>query len=373
MEIVLISGSVLSFSLAVVLLVKKRGHAVPDMILAIWLFIFSLNFVRAYLLLFKGSLFLLGFGYTTPLLIAALLFMYASTLMEKHKRFDRRLLLHLIPFLLANVYMSFYIYIKNTEWKTNFFEETSFSSRPFLFNLMLLLIVMIYPVYVIWIYRKLKKHVKEIKMVFSCPDQIDLFWLNYLLVSVLVLWLVNLYSKLISGYFNHLQYSDATLIIYFFDLVIIMIIGYFGFKQGLIFLSIELNNKTAADQKYKSTGLSTGQSIEYLDHLLKYMEQEKPYLQSQLTIAELAEQINIPSYQLSQIINEQLNKNFFEFVNEYRVKEFQERISKNLGDKFTLLAIALDSGFNSKSSFNNIFKKQTGLTPKQFVQQKNTA
>ena len=83
-----------------------------------------------------------------------------------------------------------------------------------------------------------------------------------------------------------------------------------------------------------------------------------------LSITELAGQLEIPSNHLSQIINEQVGENFFEFVNTYRVKEVQDRIKENQDKKFTLLAIAFDSGFNSKSSFNSIFKKQTGITPK---------
>ena len=97
------------------------------------------------------------------------------------------------------------------------------------------------------------------------------------------------------------------------------------------------------------------------------MKTEKPYLNSQLSISMLAEQIKIPSNHLSQIINEQEGKNFFEFVNNYRIEEVKQRIIENQDKKFTLLAIAYDSGFNSKSSFNRIFKKQEGLTPNQYI------
>ena len=149
-----------------------------------------------------------------------------------------------------------------------------------------------------------------------------------------------------------------------------MIIGYFGFKQGMILICTSDSEKNVADiTKYKTSGLSSNDAKDFLPVLLKYMETEKPYLNSQLSISELAEQINIPTNHLSQIINEQTGKNFFEFINSFRVEEVKLQISDNQDKKFTLLAIALDSGFNSKTVFNTFFKKETGLTPRQFLKQ----
>lgn len=95
------------------------------------------------------------------------------------------------------------------------------------------------------------------------------------------------------------------------------------------------------------------------------MAEEKPYLDAKLSLPGLAEIIEISPNQLSQIINQEAQVNFHDFVNNYRVKEFiqKARLNKN----FSLLALALDSGFNSKSSFNTIFKKQKGLTPSQYL------
>ena len=69
---------------------------------------------------------------------------------------------------------------------------------------------------------------------------------------------------------------------------------------------------------------------------------------------------------LSQVINEQLGVNFFNFVNQYRVEEFKERLADPSNRNFSLLGIAFDSGFNSKSTFNRIFRNTTGLTPSRY-------
>lgn len=100
--------------------------------------------------------------------------------------------------------------------------------------------------------------------------------------------------------------------------------------------------------------------------LLSFMEKHKPYLNPELTIQELAEKMNIPKHHLTYIINTGLHKNFFNFINEYRVEEFKRRALDPENDHLTLLAIAFDCGFNSKSSFHNIFKNVTGLTPSEF-------
>jgi len=115
--------------------------------------------------------------------------------------------------------------------------------------------------------------------------------------------------------------------------------------------------------RYSNSSLRPEDAKKYAQWLLDYMETEKPYLQRDLTIQMLAQSLNIPKHHLTQTINEQLHKNFYTLVNEYRVNEVKQRIIDPQYAHFTLLAIAHDAGFNSKSTFNNIFKKTIGLTP----------
>lgn len=105
-------------------------------------------------------------------------------------------------------------------------------------------------------------------------------------------------------------------------------------------------------------------SIETIKHL---MEESKPYLNPELKLQDLSTTLEIPSHTLSEQINNQLDMNFYELVNGYRVEEFKRRIQSNEYNHLTLLAIAFDVGFNSKSSFNRIFKKKEGMTPREFM------
>ena len=96
------------------------------------------------------------------------------------------------------------------------------------------------------------------------------------------------------------------------------------------------------------------------------MEAQKPYLRRDLTIQDVAAELEIPQHHLTQTINEHMGKNFYTLVNEYRVAEVKARLLDARYAHLTVLAIAHDAGFNSKSSFNMSFTKHVGMTPPQF-------
>ena len=93
------------------------------------------------------------------------------------------------------------------------------------------------------------------------------------------------------------------------------------------------------------------------------MERERPYKRAELTLGELASALDTSPHRLSEVLNAQLRLSFHDFVNGYRVREVQERLASPDGARYTYLALALDAGFASKSTFDAVFKKQTGMTP----------
>ena len=108
---------------------------------------------------------------------------------------------------------------------------------------------------------------------------------------------------------------------------------------------------------------------ETLSRLKTHMETEAPYLEPSLSIYDLAKQMNMPSKDLSLLINHNLNQHFFDFVNEYRIKEAMAILADDSKNDLTILEILYEVGFNSKSSFNTAFKKYTKLTPTQYRKQ----
>ncbi len=97
-----------------------------------------------------------------------------------------------------------------------------------------------------------------------------------------------------------------------------------------------------------------------------FMKTKKPFLDGELTIEDVSREIEIPRHAITQIINQKVGKNFYQFVNEYRVQETKKRIIDPEYANLTILAIGFDSGFNSKSTFNTIFKNVTDMTPSEY-------
>ena len=96
------------------------------------------------------------------------------------------------------------------------------------------------------------------------------------------------------------------------------------------------------------------------------MDEEQPYLRGDLTLGDLSNELSISAHNLSEVINTRLGKNFYDFVNGYRVQEVQRKLTNPAHKHFTIMALAYDAGFNSKSAFNSFFKKATGMTPSEY-------
>lgn len=126
-----------------------------------------------------------------------------------------------------------------------------------------------------------------------------------------------------------------------------------------------------APKRYESSSLADEQKSIYLSSLLTHMENQHPYLNQELTLKELAAQLNMNAKYLSQIINEKREQNFMDFINGYRIQRAQHLLTNSAYQYFTILAIAQESGFRSKSAFYNAFKKVTGMTPTIYKKQQN--
>jgi ligand-binding sensor domain-containing protein/AraC-like DNA-binding protein len=123
-------------------------------------------------------------------------------------------------------------------------------------------------------------------------------------------------------------------------------------------------------KKYEKVRLSPEYAEKYMKKLLHLMESEKPFLNSDICLHGLSERLNIPDHYLSQVINTRLNQNFYDFINQYRVEE-AKRILANSKNHLTILEVAFEVGFNSKSAFNRVFKKYVKMTPSDFKKEKN--
>ena len=119
--------------------------------------------------------------------------------------------------------------------------------------------------------------------------------------------------------------------------------------------------------KYKTSALGKKEIHLHQKQLLELLQKDKPWLQADLKIANLAIMLNLPSHQLSQVLSEGMSTNFFDLINQYRIEEIKNRLVHPDYSHYSILAIGLDCGFNNKATFNRVFKKMTGMTPSGFV------
>jgi AraC-like DNA-binding protein len=212
--------------------------------------------------------------------------------------------------------------------------------------------------YIIPSFRVIKNYRSNIKNSFSSVEKINLSWMIFVLAGFSIKWSADvwLYLNGILGIPEEYPLIISRLFLFLFVNIII----YKGLKQPEIFSGI------VETQPLKKPFLSKSLEEEYLEKLSSYMDEKKPFLNPDLTLMDLAEQVSIPYRALSEVINNKLKQNFYDYINSYRISESKKLLPEKNGRFKTVLEILYEVGYNSKSSFNNAFKKFTGMTPTEY-------
>jgi AraC-like DNA-binding protein len=186
--------------------------------------------------------------------------------------------------------------------------------------------------------------------------------------------LITLYSLFIASYISYYVLVNFSFFNSEWDYMIslmmsisIYTIGYFIFKQPEVFNG-ELFTQLFLPIKNKDESFETSMLNEFYENLTNYMEQKKPYIDNELRLVNLADQLGFSTHLLSKIINNKYGKNFNSFVNDYRLKEAEMLLTSS--EKLRIKDIYFDVGFNNKNSFYKAFKLKNNCTPSQFISQK---
>jgi len=384
MAIISLIGSVQAlFYLA--LFYSKPKKSLSDYLLMVFTFLLGAIFFDQYLR--NTNFYQLhpqywGITYCFPILAAPLLYFYVVLITEPVQKFKNWFWLLMIPFFVFLTYYLATYYFLPVDKKIAFFRLATNKPWPMIYAGEFFL-VFSGPVYSVLGLFRLKRHIKNIEGSFSYTAGINLSWLKMILITIVAVNVVGVLLNVFSDLYPFFTYQTADNLMNSLNVVLIFFIGYFGFKQALIYPAEKAKADLAfkvklagtnmietaeASPKYLKSGLQKDEADGYYASLIRLMDSEKLFLDSRLSIKTVADKLEMSVNHLSQVINQQSGKNFFRFINEYRVEEAKKMLLDQSSKKYTILAIAYDCGFNSKSSFNTIFKEYTGQTPTDFIE-----
>ena len=280
-------------------------------------------------------------------LVGPLLYLYVKSQINLNFQISKIQLFHAIPYLVATLYLFLkfnYISIPITCR----FNHILVGSAAFIHSL----------VYFFLSVFVLKRSGFPIRKSFQWINEKKSGILFFLVYGCFSIWLTKLFFFLawdISGYYNGC--NELVNLYFLVSFSILILFTYLILIKPQFFQTSE---------KYKNSGLTQNEKLKYKRELLALMEKEKVYLNPLISLNHLAKQLSVPSRYLSQIINETLNKSFYDFINGYRIQHCIKYLSDSNYSHKTILEIAYEVGFNSKSTFNASFVKYVGVTPKEF-------
>jgi len=371
--IILLIGSFQGFFLSFLILHKGRK-------------LFANRFLGALLFTFGLTLLALwlsdqGFYLTRPklmytlegiqLIIFPFYYLYAKYLEELSVKFSKLDLLHFVPFIVYKIFLIPFYFITQEDISVfhNSYSLENYPIQYIIFNWMIIIQGFAYMILVLKITKIYEQRIKEL---YSSISQIKLDWLKNSTYLALLITFGFMMENILqhSGIYVSESFGFSSLL----AAIYIYTIGYMGLSRSGIFTELAQIKTMNSNQniiendskRYEKSGLSNEKADECQRKLLQIMESEKPYKNNNLTLSDLASLLKISSHNLSEIINTKGGKNFFDFINHYRIEEVKKELINPNKQNLTILAIAMDAGFNSKTSFNTLFKKYVGTTPTQF-------
>jgi AraC-like DNA-binding protein len=380
---IFIIGITISFFLEFLLL-SKKGKDKADKILAVWMFFIGLHLFLFYL--FFSGLYLkypstAGIIMPLPLIHGPLLYLYVGTLSNQLPERKIFRLIHFAPVLIMYVYLIHFLMLPAAE-KIRIMQSGGKGYEVFN-RIKLILFILSGVFYVAASQILLFRHRKNIRKEFSAIEKINLAWLQYLILGISFIWIVVIsVGVFLSDYFK-LKNVDSDIFVFTAVVIFVCFLGFFGLRQTHIFTPriIQLNHSQDEQpstliekkeyEKYAKSGLKDTDAEQLHKKLNEYMRMEKPYLDSEISLTKLGESFGVHSNYLSQVINDRESKNFYDYINGYRIDEFKQMVSDPKNQKLTIMALALECGFNSKSAFNNCFKKLTNQTPSEYMKRVN--
>lgn len=294
-----------------------------------------------------------------------LLFLYSKYLISSKNRFNLHDLLHFVPITLRILaYIPYYVlsaeeklHIYTTKDQMQFYDITD--------HIVNLIIIVQGFVYTFLVIRKVNLYQKLIKDFYSNVDKLMLNWLRTLTILGFTSLLLGIIGTFAGGLFKSFYTGILWDLVYLIQILLIYIVGYKALRFSELFEYV--SKLESVEKTIRSNNVESDISSADYKRLKLYIENEKPYLNPELSLQSLADSLDMTRHQLSSLINSNYNKSFYDLVHEFRVAETLERLKSAQSKNYTIETIAYDSGFNSKATFNRVFKKVTGKTPSAYL------
>lgn len=351
MEILLWIGFSQSLFSAILFLLVKKEKSLSNHFLAAWLFIFAFEFLTTAIGLTRGS-----FHLTNPFLIFnPLLYFYSKSLINPGLRLKWYQLWHILPYL----FIKFGAYMNATQLEySNFFTINSETWFNFVFGILSVFSFIGYSTASLMMVHRYRLNLKN---EFSTINRkVTLGWLLFVIIFYMTFMGLAYVLGLIK-YISRIE-TFAVIVTYSFILGLVYVFSFYGLLQQQLYTQ----TVEAGSKQYKNPRLTGNTIQEEIKKLSAFFNEEKPYLDSEFTIYKLSESLNLARHELTEVLNTGIGKNFYQFVNEYRVEEVKQKLKNPKYDKYSIDAIGFECGFNSKSTFYEVFKKYTGFSPAQY-------
>lgn len=365
LAIIIISGGIIQ-GLFVTLLLNNRRVKKSRANVFLSVLLMALSF-STFHIMFAGkvinhfSVHVFNAGDPSFLLIAPLLWFYVQELTGSRVGFSLKSAFHFLPFLLLICVSLLFKFIPPDNSIRLFLLE----SGRLVSMIFWIVVVVQFSFYHFFIHRRWLAYQRIIEQEISNTEDVNISWVRFFMGVFLFInffFLVNLFVVIHLDNILWLERSTAVI----FSLSIFAL-GYKGILQREIFYTN--TNKDVDDVNTTSVAVAVEQNKpeqELINRLLLYIEEKKPYLDPELTLSDLAKQTAMSRNQLSQVINDGIGDNFYNFINKYRVEQVKKFMTEPTMQHFSMLGLALEAGFKSKSTFNLIFKRFTGLTPTEY-------
>ncbi len=294
------------------------------------------------------------------------IYLYTKSLMYRSFEIEPGHSVHLIPFFVAVVVFFFGYYLQPVDVKIRILMDQDLPGMPT--SLPLALVIHgVFLSYLIYSVVALRKFAASVRNIFSDIESKQISWLKLLLSGYAVVWTVSLAYCLSFYIFKSTGETGYVLMVAGVSgFIFINMLVIHALRQPVIFSG--LTKEEAELLEERDAGEETAPTIEQKNRVEQFMENEKPYLNANLSLNQLAKQMGISPRDLSFVINHGFGMNFFDFVGDYRIRHATGLLGLREEGK-TILTVMYESGFNSKSVFNTAFKQKTGMTPTQYRNQ----